>query len=115
MIQRLMAGPEKRIKDKLNAMLKAEQVFNHPNLVFRGYGTVGIPDKTAIVCGQYIGIEVKADKTKKPTPIQNAMMKRIEKAGGKCFVVCDDETIEIVRQYIIQRRKNGTERLQQEG
>ena len=86
-------------------MLNTERVFAHPNLVFRGYGTAGLPDKTAIVCGQYIGIEVKADKTKKPTALQNAMMKRIEQAGGRCFVVYDNETIEVVRQYIIQRRE----------
>jgi hypothetical protein len=27
-------------------------------------------------------------------------MQEIEDAGGKCFVVCDDESIEQVREYI---------------
>jgi hypothetical protein len=27
-------------------------------------------------------------------------MANIEDAGGKCFVACDDETIEMVREYI---------------
>ncbi len=54
----------------------------------------------AILGGQFIGIECKADRTKKPTALQLKCMQEIEDAGGKCFVVCDDESIEQVREYI---------------
>lgn len=91
--------PEGRIKAKLDRMLKAEGVwFYSPQA--GPFGVAGIPDRVAIITGQFVGIECKADKTKKPTALQLKCMRDIEAAGGKCFVVYDDETIEIVRNYI---------------
>ena len=98
--------PEGRIKAKLDRMLKAEGVwFYSPQA--GPFGVAGIPDRVAIVTGQFVGIECKADKTKKPTALQLKCMGDIEAAGGKCFVVYDDETIEIVREYIRARNSKG--------
>lgn len=98
--------PEGRIKAKLDKMLKAEGVWYYSPQA-GPFGVAGIPDRVAIVCGQFVGIECKADKTKKPTALQMKCMRDIEQAGGKCFVAYDDETIESVREYIRARNSKG--------
>lgn len=91
--------PEGRIKKRLDAMLKAEGVwFYSPQA--GPYGRAGIPDRIAIVGGLFVGVECKADKTKRPTALQRKAMEDINNAGGQSFVVFDDETIEAVRQFI---------------
>lgn len=64
------------------------------------YGRSGIPDRVAIVKGRFVGIEVKADRTKKPTALQVDCMAQIERAGGKCFVVCDEESLNKLTEWI---------------
>jgi len=98
--------PEGRIKAKLDKMLKAEGVWYYSPQA-GPFGVAGIPDRVVIVCGQFVGIECKADKTKKPTALQTKCMRDIEQAGGKCFVAYDDETIESVREYIRARNSKG--------
>lgn len=94
-----MSTPESRIKSKLDRMLRQEKVwFYRPQA--GAFGRAGIPDRVAIVRGQFVGIECKADITKKPTRLQVDCMAKIEAAGGKCFVVYDELTIEEVRTYI---------------
>jgi len=91
--------PEGRIKNKLDKMLKSERVwFYSPQA--GPFGRAGVPDRVAILGGRFIGIECKADRTKKPTALQLKCMKEIEMAGGTCFVVYDDETTNKVREYI---------------
>ena len=91
--------PEGKIKRKLDKVLKQEGVwFFNPQA--GPFGRAGIHDKIACIGGKFVGIECKADKTKKPTPLQIKAMKEIEMAGGKCFLVYDDTTIEEVRDYI---------------
>jgi|TARA_R100001463_G_scaffold1362_6_gene6006 hypothetical protein len=91
--------PEGKIKNKLDKMLKYEKVWYYSPQA-GPFGRAGVPDRVAILGGQFIGIECKADRTKKPTALQLKCMQEIEDAGGKCFVVCDDESIEQVREYI---------------
>ena len=91
--------PEGKIKNKLDKMLKYEKVWYYSPQA-GPFGRAGVPDRVAILNGQFIGIECKADRTKKPTALQLKCMQEIEDAGGKCFVVCDDESIEQVREYI---------------
>lgn len=67
------------------------------------FGVSGIPDRVAIVRGLFVGIECKADRTKKPTALQEKCMRDIETAGGKCFVVCDTESLLLVREFMEQR------------
>lgn len=98
-----MASPEGRVKAKLDKMLKAEGVwFYSPQA--GPFGVAGIPDRVCVVRGQFIGIECKADKTKKPTALQTKCMGDIERAGGKCFVAYDEATIAAVQQYIREKR-----------
>ena len=98
--------PEGKIKSRLDKMLKAEGVWYYSPQA-GPFGVAGIPDRVAIVSGQFVGIECKADKTKKPTAVQMKCMRDIEQAGGKCFVAYDDETIETVREYIRARNSKG--------
>ena len=95
-------SPEGRIKSKLDKMLRAEGVWYYSPQA-GPHGVAGIPDRVAIVAGQFVGIECKADKYKKPTALQMKCMRDIEQAGGKCFVAYDNETIETVREYIRAR------------
>jgi hypothetical protein len=84
--------PEGKVKKKLDKMLKRKGVwFFKPQA--GPFGSSGIPDYILCVDGQFVGIECKADKTKKPTALQQQCMDKIETAGGICFVVYDDETI----------------------
>lgn len=96
--------PEGRIKRKLDTMLKDEGVwFYSPQA--GPFGRAGIPDRVACVNGLFLGIECKADKTKKPTALQTKCMEDIEKiGGGTCFVVYDDATTEAVRDWIRNAR-----------
>jgi hypothetical protein len=91
--------PEGKIKNKLDKMLKYEKVWYYSPQA-GPFGRAGVPDRVAILGGQFIGIECKADRSKKPTALQLKCMQEIEDAGGKCFVVCDDKSIEQVREYI---------------
>ena len=98
----MAATPENRIKSKLDRMLKAEGVwFYSPQA--GPFGVAGIPDRVAVVAGQFVGIECKADKTKEPTALQMKCMRDIEKAGGKCFVAYDEATIAAVQHYIREK------------
>lgn len=98
--------PENKVKAALDCMLKEEKVWSFsPQSGI--YGTAGIPDRIAIVDGRFVGIECKADRTKKPTALQFLRMMEIEEAGGKCFVVYDHETIAAVQKWI-QHVSSGT-------
>ena len=93
--------PEGKIKVKLDKMLKSygKQVWYY-NPQAGAFGRAGIPDKILCVNGYFIGVECKADRSKKPTALQLQCMEQIELAGGVCFVVYDNETINQVKLYI---------------
>ena len=86
--------PEGKVKKKLDKELKLRDLW-YFNPQAGPFGKAGVPDKLLCVKGHLIGIECKADKTKKPTALQVKCMEEIEAAGGKCFVVCDDETMAV--------------------
>jgi hypothetical protein len=91
--------PEGKIKKKLTDMLKNEKVWYFLPAA-NGMGRAGIPDVIAIVEGQFIGIECKADATKKPTALQMECAKQIRNAGGYWFLVYDDYSIADVQTWI---------------
>ena len=94
-----MSTPEGKIKRWLDKSLKELGVwFYSPQA--GPFGKAGIPDRVAIVRGRFVGIECKADKSKKPTALQTKTMKEIEMQGGKCFLVYVKETIQEVVAYI---------------
>jgi hypothetical protein len=92
--------PEGKVKRRLDTMLKRRKIW-YFSPQSGPFGRAGIPDRLAVVKGRLVGIEVKADNNKKPTPLQVKCMADIEKAGGKCFLVYDDRTISEVEHYII--------------
>jgi len=98
-----MATPESKIKSALDKMLKTEGVWYYSPQA-GPYGVAGIPDRVAIVCGLFLGIECKADEKCKMTALQERCKEQIENAGGKFFLVFDKATIEEVRQWIVNAR-----------
>jgi hypothetical protein len=92
--------PEAKVKKALDKMLKAEGVFFFaPQAGI--YGRSGIPDRIACIEGLFVGIECKAPDTKyKVTALQKKAIDDITASGGKCFVVWNDEMIDVVRQWI---------------
>jgi len=85
--------PEGKVKRKVVEVLKEFGVwyFFPAN---NGFGMAGIPDIIAVVKGQFLGIEVKADKSKKPTALQVQCGAKIQNAGGWWMVVCDKESLD---------------------
>lgn len=84
--------PEGRVKDKVRAMLKKHGIwyFLPGN---NGFGTSGIPDFVCCVGGRFVGIECKADASKRPTDLQMACASKIETAGGRWFLVYDGASL----------------------
>lgn len=103
-----MATPESKIKSALDKMLKAEGVWYYSPQA-GPYGVAGIPDRVAIVCGLFVGIECKADAKCKMTALQERCKEQIENAGGKFFLAFDKTTIEEVRQWIVSTRNRRQE------
>lgn len=95
--------PEGKMKKKVVDLLKANKVwyFFPAN---NGFGKAGIPDIIAIVGGIFVGIEVKADSTKKPTELQVRCGIEIREAGGQWFLVSDQHSLAQVTKYIEENR-----------
>lgn len=103
----MASTPEAKVKRKFDMMVKAEGVYcDKPQAGI--YGRAGIPDRILCVCGLYIGVEIKADASKEPTRLQLLCRDRIEAAGGKWFLVYDDATVAIVRDFIRDCRRRQT-------
>lgn len=88
-----MPTPEGTIKGRLDRLLKERDVWRYSPQA-GPYGASGVPDRLVLCRGELVGIECKADASKKPTALQEATMREIEKHGGKCFVVYDKATID---------------------
>lgn len=84
--------PESKVKLKISALLKKYNVWYFFPLM-TGYGSSGVPDIICCVDGVFVGIEAKADKTKKPTRLQVLCGERIQQSGGHWMVVCDDSSL----------------------
>jgi len=94
--------PEGKIKRKVVEVLKAHKVwyFFPAN---NGFGKAGIPDIIAIVNGKFMGVEVKADRTKKPSALQQKCGEEIQRAKGWWFLVYDAESIRSLEQAIEEK------------
>jgi Holliday junction resolvase len=94
--------PEGKVKKKVVAILKEHGIwyFFPAN---NGFGKAGIPDLIAIVRGQFLGIEVKADKTKHPTALQVKCGDEIKRAGGWWVLVRDEESLALLTQIIKEK------------
>lgn len=83
--------PEGKVKRKVVQVLRQYHVWYFFPAA-NGMGRAGVPDIIAIVGGRFVGIEAKADRTKKLTVLQAQCAEQIKAAGGAWFLVCDDET-----------------------
>jgi hypothetical protein len=94
--------PEGKIKKKVTELLR-----NHGIWYFfpgnNGFGKSGIPDIIAIVGGRFVGIECKADPTKKPTELQKRCGEEIKEAGGLWFLIRSVEDLREVEECLLLR------------
>lgn len=81
----MAATPEKLVKQKVEAILKAEGAYYFFPAT-HGFGRSGVPDIVACVNGMFVGIECKAG-TNKPTALQVRELERIRAANGVAVVV----------------------------
>lgn len=89
--------PEKRVKTKVESILKAEGVYYFFPAT-HGYGRSGVPDIIACVNGRFLAIECKAGRNK-PTALQVREIESIRKAGGVA-VVANEENWDEVRPLV---------------
>lgn len=99
-----MSTPEKKVKDKVKAILRAEDVYFFMPATY-GYGTSGVPDIVACLDGTFVGIECKAGGNK-PTQLQMTNLMRIAETGGIAFVV-DEHTIDLFGDHLKSLRTGG--------
>ena len=85
--------PEAKVKKKVVNVLNSYGA-NYFYPVTGGFGRSGVPDIVACYLGLFIGIECKAGNNK-PTPLQEAQMALIRKAGGVTMVVNEDNIYDI--------------------
>jgi hypothetical protein len=91
--------PEGKVKRSVTTLLKEHGVwYFFP--ASNGFGKAGIPDIIAIMKGTFVGIEVKADITRKPTALQIKCGEEIQRAGGLWLVVCDKSSLELLETII---------------
>jgi Holliday junction resolvase len=93
--------PEGKIKRKVVQLFKQHGVWYFMP-ASNGFGKAGIPDFVACINGYFIGVETKADITKKPTKLQIKCGADIKQAGGIWMVVYDDDTLYELLQIILQ-------------
>jgi Holliday junction resolvase len=94
--------PESKIKRKVTETLRKYGVwYFFP--ASNGFGRAGIPDIIAIVGGTFVGIECKADKTKKPTELQKRCGEEIKQAGGEWFLVRCNEDIGDLEVWLLSK------------
>ncbi|NBX51889.1 VRR-NUC domain-containing protein [bacterium] len=80
--------PEKKVKDKVVAILKAYGAYYfYP--VTSGYGASGVPDIVGCHNQKFFAIECKAGKNI-PTALQERNMQKIRESGGVAIVVNED-------------------------
>jgi hypothetical protein len=96
--------PEARLVRKIRAMLieRGAAVFN-----IHGdedpYQEAGIPDLLCCYKGHFIGLEVK-DEFGKPSRIQLAVLRRIERADGTAQVVRSVQEVERILAKLDRKR-----------
>ena len=83
-----MTTPEKRVKDKVKAMLKEKGAYFFMPAT-AGFGKSGVPDIVACLDGRFYGIECKAQPNK-PTALQEKNLEQIAQTKGVAIAV--DET-----------------------
>jgi hypothetical protein len=94
--------PEGKIKRMVTTVLKKYSLWYFFPAA-NGMGRAGIPDIITIVDGNFVGIEAKADKNKKPTVLQLQCGRDIQLAGGFWFLVYDEMSCAELQRFIEER------------
>jgi Holliday junction resolvase len=84
-----MTTPEKKVKDKVKAILKELGVYYFMPAT-HGYGSSGVPDIVACINGRFVGIECKAGDGK-PTALQEKNLVDIMNSGGVAIIINEQE------------------------
>lgn len=93
----MAATPEKKVKDKVVAVLKDAGVYYFFPAT-HGFGRSGVPDIVCCVSGKFLAIECKANGNK-PTALQVREIERIRKCDG-CAVVVDETNWDMIPDLI---------------
>ncbi len=80
--------PEGRVKRVVTKQLKELGAYYFFPMT-GGYGKSGVPDIIACYNGHFFGIECKAGKNK-PTALQEKNLRDIKEAGGRSFVINEE-------------------------
>ena len=93
----MAATPEKRVKDKVVAVLKDAGVYYFFPAT-HGFGRSGVPDIVCCVSGKFLAIECKANGNK-PTALQIREIEAIRRSDG-CAVVVDETNWDMIPDLI---------------
>ena len=97
-----MSTPEGKIKTLVKRRL-AEEFGENVHIIMPPagqYGRRGIPDILACVHGVFVGVECKANATRKPTKLQQRQLEGLQAAGGVAGYVWDADSIEEMLRYV---------------
>ena len=100
----MAATPEKKVKDKVRAVLESEGVYYFMPPA-NGYGRSGVPDIIACVNGLFFAVETKANGNK-PTALQVREIEAIRRNNGVAVVV-DETNWDMVRPLVRELSSNG--------
>ena len=92
-----MSTPEKKVKDKVKAILKELGAYYFMPAT-HGFGSSGVPDIVACWSDVFIGIECKAGKGH-PTELQMKNINAIRENGGTAVIV-NEITVPVVEAWI---------------
>ena len=96
----LMATPEKNVKNKISALLKAygaDVCYYMP--ATGGYGRSGMPDYLGVAHGRAFAVEAKAPGGK-VTALQERELAAYGAAGGTTFIVRDDLSLGLLGTWL---------------
>lgn len=100
----MAATPEKKVKDKVVGILKAEGAYYFFPAT-HGYGRSGVPDIVACVAGRFLAVECKAGRNK-PTALQVREIESIRHAGGVAVVV-NEENWDMLTELVRKMKKGA--------
>lgn len=101
----MAATPEKKVKDKVVAVLKQEGAYYFFPAT-HGFGRSGVPDVVACVNGHFLAVECKAGKNK-PTALQIREIENIRHAGGVAVVV-NEENWDMLPELVRKIKRGAT-------
>lgn len=103
----MAATPESKVKAVVKKLLEEYGAYYY-FVAQNGYGVSGGFDIFAVLNGHFIGIEVKADGAKRPTPLQSRNASKAIAGGGTVLLIHSDN-IFILKQELsrIKESDNG--------